>query len=123
MGHGLPGAIGAKLAFPRRQVVALAGDGGFLMTGQELASAVQEQVPVVCLVINDGSLTAIRILQDKHYAGRRFAVDLKNPDFAEYARAFGALGLRVRRPQQLAPALRRALRSRRPAVLDLRYTP
>jgi len=123
MGHGLPGAIGAKLAFPARQVVALAGDGGFLMTGQELATAVQERVPVICLVVNDGSLTAIRILQDKHYAGRRFAVDLRHPNFAAYARAFGALGVTVRRPEGLAPALRRALRSRRPAVLDLRYTP
>jgi acetolactate synthase-1/2/3 large subunit len=123
MGHGLPGAVGAKLAFPKRQVVALAGDGGFLMTGQELATAVQENVPVVCVVVNDGSLTAIRTLQDKHCGGRRFAVHLKNPDFGAYARAFGALGLTVRRPRELAPALGRALRSRRPALLDLRYTP
>ena len=123
MGHGLPGAIGAKLAFPARPVVALAGDGGFLMTGQELATAVQADVPVVCVVVNDGSLTAIRTLQDKHYGGRRFAVDLTNPDFAGYARAFGALGLTVRRPADLAPALRRALGARRPAILDLRYTP
>lgn len=123
MGHGLPGAMGAKLASPRRQVVALAGDGGFLMTGQELATAVQERIPVVCVVVNDGCLTAIRILQDKHYAGRRFAVNLRNPDFAAYARAFGALGVTVRRPQELGPALRRALRARRPALLDLRYTP
>lgn len=123
MGHGLPGAIGAALAFPRRQVVALAGDGGFLMTGQELATAVQENIPVVCLVVNDGSLTAIRVLQDKHYAGRRFAVDLRNPDFAAYARAFGALGLTVRGPSELRPALRVALRGGRPAVLDLRYVP
>ena len=122
MGHGLPGAIGAKLAFPGRPVVALAGDGGFQMTGQELATAVQANVPVVSLVVNDGSLTAIRILQDKHY-GRRFAVDLRNPDFAALARAFGAQGLVVRRPRELAPALRRALRARRPALLDLRYTP
>jgi acetolactate synthase-1/2/3 large subunit len=62
------------------------------------------------------------MLQDKHY-GRRFAVDLKNPDFAAYARAFGAQGLVVRRPADLAPALRRALQARRPALLDLRYTP
>ncbi len=123
MGHGLPGAIGAKLAFPERQVVALAGDGGFLMTGQELATAVQENVPVVCLVVNDGCLTAIGTLQDQRYRGRRFAVDLKNPDFAAYARAFGALGFTVRRPQELRPALDRALRARRPALLDLRYTP
>lgn len=122
MGHGLPGAIGAKLALPGRPVVALAGDGGFLMTGQELATAVQAGVPVVSLVVNDGSLTAIRMLQDKHY-GRRFAVDLRNPDFAALARAFGAQGLIVRRPAELAPALRRALRASRPALLDLRYTP
>ncbi|HSB81356.1 MAG TPA: thiamine pyrophosphate-binding protein [Candidatus Methylomirabilis sp.] len=122
MGHGLPGAIGAKLAFPRRPVVAVAGDGGFLMTGQELATAVQADIPVVSLVVNDGSLTAIRNLQDKHY-GRRFAVDLKNPDFAAFARAFGALGLVVRRPADLAAALRRALGAHRPALLDLRYTP
>jgi acetolactate synthase-1/2/3 large subunit len=78
---------------------------------------------VVCVVVNDGCLTAIRILQDKHYGGRRFAVDLRNPDFAAYARAFGALGFTVPRPQDLAPVLRRALRARRPALLDLRYTP
>jgi acetolactate synthase-1/2/3 large subunit len=123
MGHGLPGAMGAALAFPRRQVVALAGDGGFLMTGQELAAAVQEGLPLVTIVVNDGALTAIRVLQEKHHGGRRFAVNLRNPDFAAYARAFGALGFTVRRPRDLAPALRRALRARRPAVLDLRYVP
>jgi acetolactate synthase-1/2/3 large subunit len=123
MGHGLPGAIGAKLAFPRRPVVTLVGDGGFLMTGQELATAVQAKAPVVCVLVNDGALTAIRILQDKHYGGRRFAVDLKNPDFLTFARAFGALGLAVHRPTELGPALRRALRARRPALIDLRYIP
>jgi acetolactate synthase-1/2/3 large subunit len=119
MGYGLPAAIGAKVAFPDRQVVAIAGDGGFLMTAQELACAVQEQLAVVTVVINDNCLSAMKGIQNRWYDGRHIAVDLVNPDFTQFAESFGALGLRVRSVNEFEPALRSALRAERPSVIEI----
>ncbi|MCP4784021.1 MAG: thiamine pyrophosphate-binding protein [Fuerstiella sp.] len=120
LGTGFPGAIGAKAAYPDRQVVAIAGDGGFMMTSQELACAVQEKLNVVSIVINDSCLSAMKGIQNRSYGGRHTAVDLINPDFAKYAESFGALGLRVDEFSQFEPALREALDAGRPAVIDVR---
>src|SRR5438309_1927556 len=109
MGHAFPAALGAKVAFPGRQVVSVSGDGCFMMTGQELATAVQHGINVVAIVINDRCLTGIAALQDSQYNGRRVAVDLVNPDFVRYAESFGALGFRVRQPEEFKPALQKAL--------------
>src|SRR6516162_2989227 len=89
MGYGLPAALGAKIAFPQRTVVAIAGDGCFLMSGMELATAVQEKLPIVVVLMNDGSLTLIKAIQERRYEGRYLGVDLHNPDFGLLARAFG----------------------------------
>src|SRR6266699_1281004 len=116
MGHAFPAALGAKVAFPDRQVVSVSGDGGFLMTGQELATAVQHGINVVAIVINDRCLTGIAALQDAHYSRRRVAVHLVNPDFVRFAESFGALGLRVEQPKEFRPALRKALEAATPSL-------
>lgn len=119
MGHAYPAALGAKVAFSERQVVSVSGDGCFLMTGQELATAVQHGINVVAIVINDRCLTGIAALQDSQYQGRRIAVDLVNPDFVRFAESFGALGLRVTRADQFKPSLERALRAGKPALIEI----
>jgi acetolactate synthase-1/2/3 large subunit len=119
MGHAFPAALGAKVAFPNRQVVSVSGDGCFLMTGQELATAVQHGINVVAIVINDRCLTGIGALQDSHYGGRRVAVDLVNPDFVRYAESFGAIGLRVTRAEEFKPALQKALHTEEPALIEI----
>ena len=89
MGFGLPAALGAKAAHPDRKVIAVVGDGGFMMSGMELATAVQERLPVVVVLINDNSLTLIGAAQARRYGGRFIGVDLRNPDFETFAQAFG----------------------------------
>ncbi|MEE8396375.1 MAG: thiamine pyrophosphate-dependent enzyme [bacterium] len=119
MGYGLPAAIGANLAHPERVVVGTCGDGGYLMTGQELAPAVQYGIDIVQIVFNNGSLGTIRMHQEKDFPGRTHATDLKNPDFAALAEAFGARGFRVERPEQFLPALTEALACGRPALIEV----
>ena len=117
MGYGLPAAVGAKRVFPERTVVCFAGDGCFLMHGQEFATAVQYRLPIIVLVIDNGMYGTIRMHQEKHYPGRVSATALQNPDFAAYAQAFGGHGERVEATEQFAPALERALASGKPAIL------
>ena len=119
MGHAFPAALGAKLAFPDRQVASISGDGCFLMSGQELATAVQQGIHVVAIVINDRCLTGIAALQDDHCGGRRIAVDLVNPDFVHWAESFGALGLRVTKRAEFRPALRTALQSKKVSLIEI----
>ena len=123
MGYGVPAAVAAKAVHPERAVVCIAGDGDFLMTGQELATAVQEDLPIVVLVVNNGMYGTIRMHQERRYPGRVFATDLRNPDFAAYARAFGAHGAVVERTEDDAPALDEALTCGRPALVELRVDP
>ena len=123
MGYGFPAAIGAKLRNPGRVVVALAGDGCFLMTGQELATAVQYGANVVALVVNNGMYGTIRMHQERAYPGRVSATDLVNPDFAAFARAFGAHGALVTRTEEFAPAFEAALAAGTPALIELRTDP
>ena len=114
MGYGLPAALGAKAAFPERTVVAVVGDGGFLMSGMELATAVQERLPVVVVLVNDNSLTLIRATQERRYGGRFIGVDLHNPDFGALARAFGVRYARADSDDAFETALREALDADRP---------
>ncbi len=117
LGFALPAALGARLARPDRPVVALAGDGGFLFTGQELATAVQYGVPVVVVVFNDSAFGVLRPQQQKRY-GRTCAIDLVNPDFVALARAFGAGARRVQAVEELGPALREALEAGHPWLIE-----
>ncbi|MEK0082041.1 thiamine pyrophosphate-binding protein [Benzoatithermus flavus] len=123
MGYGLPAAIAAKLACPDRPVVSFAGDGCFLMTGQELATAVQHELPIITIVVDNGMYGTIRMHQEREHPGRVSGTSLKNPDFAALARAYGAFGARVERTEEFAPAFAEAVASGRPALLHLILDP
>lgn len=123
MGYGFPAAVAAKLAAPERTVVAICGDGDFLMNGQELATAVQYGANFVALVVNNGLYGTIRMHQEREYPGRVHGTTLRNPDFAAYARSFGAHGECVERTEDFAPAFERASRSGKPALIELRIDP
>jgi acetolactate synthase-1/2/3 large subunit len=123
MGYGYPAAVAAKLASPARTVIAFCGDGDFLMNGQELATAVQYGAAFVALVVNNGLYGTIRMHQEREYPGRVFGTDLKNPDFAAYARAFGGHGETVERTEDFAPAYERASASGKPAIIELKIDP
>jgi thiamine pyrophosphate-dependent acetolactate synthase large subunit-like protein len=120
MGYGLPAALGAKAALPDRCVVAVAGDGGFQMSGMELATAVQEQLPVVVVLVNDNCLTLIKATQQRRYGERYIGVDLLNPDFAVLARAFGVAYWRADNDNDFETALRAALAANVPALIEVR---
>jgi acetolactate synthase I/II/III large subunit len=117
MGYGPPAAVLAKRQFPERIVVALAGDGDFLMNGQEFATAVQYDIPVIMIVLDNGMYGTIRMHQERHYPGRVSATRLRNPDFAALARDFGGFGERVEHTDDFGPAFERALASGKPAIL------
>ena len=123
MGYGLPAAVAAKLVHPERPVLAVCGDGDFLMNGQELATAVQYGAPFVALVVNNGLYGTIRMHQEREYPGRVFGTSLRNPDFAAYARAFGAHGETVERTEEFAPAFERAQAAGKPALIELKIDP
>jgi acetolactate synthase-1/2/3 large subunit len=123
MGYGVPAAIGAKRLCPERTVVAFAGDGCFLMNGQDFATAVQYDLGVIVVVIDNGMYGTIRMHQEKHYPGRVSATELKNPDFAAYARAFGGHGERVETTAEFGPAFERAVASGKPAIIHCLLDP
>ncbi len=123
MGYGVPAAVTAKLLHPERIVVAFTGDGDFLMTGQELATAVQHDAAIVVLVVNNGMYGTIRMHQERHYPGRVSGTELVNPDFAALARAFGAHGAVIERSGDFPDAFEAALACGRPALLELRVDP
>jgi len=123
MGYSVPAAVAAKIAEPKRTVVALAGDGEFLMNGQEFATAMQYGAAVVVLVVNNGMYGTIRMHQEREYPGRVSGTALENPDFAAYARAFGGHGETVERSADFAPAFQRALASGKAAILELKIDP
>jgi acetolactate synthase-1/2/3 large subunit len=120
MGYGIPAAIAAKVVHPERTVVCVSGDGDFLMSGHELAAAVQEELPIVVLVVNNGMYGTIRMHQERLFPGRVVGTDLVNPDFAAWAEAFGAFGEVVLRSEDFPEAFERALEQNRPALLELR---
>jgi acetolactate synthase-1/2/3 large subunit len=123
MGYGVPAGIAAKVAQPERIVVSVNGDGDFLMNGQELATAVQYQLPVVFVVVNNGMYGTIRMHQEREYPARVYATALQNPDFVALARAYGAHGELVEDTAAFAPAFERALRSGKPALIEVRIDP
>lgn len=123
MGYAIPAAVAAKLHNPEAPVVAFCGDGDFLMTAQELATAVQYGAPIVVIVMNNGMLATIRMHQERTYPDRPSASDLLNPDFAAYARAFGGFGAVIERTEEFPAAFEQALAAGVPAVLELRVDP
>ena len=123
MGYGLPAAVGAKRLWPQREVVVFAGDGDFLMHGQEFATAVQYGLPVIVVLLDNAMYGTIRMHQEREYPGRISATALKNPDFQAYAQAFGGHGERITTTEEFAPALARARASGLPSVLHCLIDP
>ena len=123
MGYGVPAAVAAKAAQPGRVVLSWNGDGCFLMNGQELATAVQYDLAIVFVVIDNGMYGTIRMHQERTYPGRVSGTDLVNPDFAALARAYGAHGETVAATAEFAPAFERALATRKPALLHVKIDP
>ncbi|MEX3637131.1 thiamine pyrophosphate-binding protein [Paraburkholderia sp. BR14320] len=120
MGYGVPAALAAKSLYPQRAVVALAGDGCFMMAAQELATAMQYDLRVLFIVVNNSHFGTIRMHQERHYPHRVHGTGLTNPDFAAFARSFGAHGETVERTGDFLPALQRAIESQLPAVIEIR---
>ncbi|MFC3075161.1 thiamine pyrophosphate-binding protein [Shinella pollutisoli] len=123
MGYGLPAAVAAKQLFPEREVICFAGDGCFMMHGQEFATAVRYKLPIITVVVNNGIYGTIRMHQEREYPGRVSATDLTNPDFAALAVAYGGHGETVEKTEDFAPAFLRARESGKPAIIEIRLDP
>lgn len=123
MGYSVPAAVGAKIAFPDRMVVSMVGDGGFMMTGQEIATAFHHGVAPIILVFNNQMYGTIRMHQEKAYPWRVSGTALTNPDFAKYIESFGGYGEVVATTEGFAPAFARAVASGKPALIELRTNP
>ncbi|QRM56017.1 thiamine pyrophosphate-binding protein [Sinorhizobium sp. BG8] len=123
MGYGLPAAVAAKRLHPDREVICFAGDGCFLMHGQEFATAVRYALPIITVVVNNGIYGTIRMHQEREYPGRVSATDLTNPDFAALAIAYGGHGETVTQTEEFAPAFLRARESGKPAIIEVKLDP
>ncbi|MDN5928389.1 MAG: thiamine pyrophosphate-binding protein [Hyphomicrobiales bacterium] len=123
MGFGTPAAVAAKQLHPNRLVIAFAGDGCFMMNGQEFATAVQYDVPIIVIVVNNGIYGTIRMHQEREYPGRVSGTKLNNPDFAALARAYGGHGETVERTEDFAPAFERARKAGKPTIIEIRLDP
>ena len=123
MGYGLPAAVAAKHLHPDREVICFAGDGCFMMHGQEFATAVRYDLPIITLVINNGIYGTIRMHQEREYPGRVSGTDLTNPDFAAFARAYGGHGECVEKTEDFAAAFERARQSGKPSIIEIRLDP
>jgi len=123
MGYGVPAAVAAKRIHPERTVMAFSGDGDFLMTGQELATAMQYGLAVRLFVIDNTTYGTIRMHQEREYPGRVFGTDLRNPDFAAYARAFGAEGFTIENDKEAVPALEAAFAAKSASVIHVKLDP
>ncbi|MCS4061354.1 thiamine pyrophosphate-binding protein [Pseudomonas putida] len=123
MGYGVPAAVAAKLTYPQRTVVAFAGDGCFLMNGQELATAAHYDARLITVVVNNGMYGTIRMHQERTYPGRVSGTELHNPDFAALARAYGLHGETVARTEDFAAAFERCQASGKPALIEVQIDP
>lgn len=118
MAFGLPGALAAKLAMPEKQVVCITGDGGFTMIMGDFLTAVENNLPIVVVIFNNSELAMIT-MEQKTEGYPKFATQLKNPDFKDYAESCGGVGFKVRKPEELKPALESAVKAKEPAIVDI----
>ncbi|MDB5734251.1 MAG: hypothetical protein JWN16_888 [Alphaproteobacteria bacterium] len=121
MGYGMPAAVAMKALHPQRTVLAVNGDGDFLMNGQEFATAVQYNLPIIAVVLDNAMLGTIRLHQEREYPGRVSATTLKNPDFAAMARSFGGFGATVEKTEDFAAAFVAAEKSGLPSVIHVKF--
>jgi acetolactate synthase I/II/III large subunit len=123
MGYGMPSAVAMKRLYPHRKVVCINGDGDFLMNGQEFATAVMYDLPIIVIIADNGIYGTIRMHQEREYPGRVSGTFLSNPDFCAYARAFGGFGATVERTADFGDAFAAAERSGKPAIIHLKIDP
>jgi len=123
MGYGMPSAVAMKRLYPERPVISVNGDGDFLMNGQEFATAVMYELPIVVIICDNGIYGTIRMHQEREYPGRVSGTSLRNPDFASYARAFGGFGVTVEKTADFAAAFRAAQASGKPAIVHIKIDP
>ena len=123
MGYGLPAAVAAKAQFPEREVICFAGDGCFMMHGQEFATAVRYNLPIITVLVNNSMYGTIRMHQEREYPGRVSGTGLTNPDFADLARAYGGHGETVRETGEFASAFERARASGKPSIIEIILDP
>lgn len=123
MGYGLPAAVAAKQIFPEREVICFAGDGCFMMHGQEFITAVRYNLPIITVLVNNGIYGTIRMHQERDYPGRVSGTDLVNPDFKAFAEAYGGHGELVTKTEDFAPAFERARLSGKPAIIEVQLDP
>ena len=123
LGWGFATALGAQHARPDVPVLSINGDGGFLYTANELATAVRHRIPLTAVVFTDGYFGNVRRIQEEHFGNRLIACDLANPDFVKFAESFGARGMRARTPEELRGTLRQAFTAREPALIEVPVGP
>ncbi len=123
LGWGYASALGAQAARPDVPVLSINGDGGFLYTANELASAIRHRIPLVAVVFSDDAFGNVRRIQQERFGNRVIASDLANPDFVKYAESFGAAGRRARGPKELRAALRAAFAAREPTLIEVPVGP
>jgi acetolactate synthase I/II/III large subunit len=123
LGWGYATALGAQHARPDVSVLSINGDGGFLYTGNELATAVRHQIPLVAMIFVDGAFGNVRRIQQEQFGNRLIASDLANPDFVKYAESFGAVGRRARTPKEVRAVLRESFARREPALIEIPVGP
>jgi len=123
LGWGYATALGAQHARPDVPVLSINGDGGFLYTGNELATAIRHHIPLVAVIFADGAFGNVRRIQEEQFGNRLIACDIANPDFVKYAESFGAAGRRARTPDELGAALRRAIAAREPTLIEVPVGP
>ncbi|MFL5267069.1 MAG: thiamine pyrophosphate-binding protein [Stellaceae bacterium] len=123
MGYGVPAAVAAKLLHPERLVVGFCGDGGFMMTGQELATSMLEGVGPIILVFNNGMYGTIRMHQERRFPGRVIGTELRNPDLLALAQAYGAFGASVSRTEEFASVFEEASSRKGAAIIELKIDP
>jgi acetolactate synthase-1/2/3 large subunit len=119
MGYGFPASIAAKLRYPEKTVVCMAGDGCFQMTLNEMSTAAKHKLAIIVIVVNNGKYATIRMHQEKHYPGRVSGTEIHNPDFAALAKAYGGFGTTVKRTEDFVLAYERAVASGLLSVIEL----
>jgi pyruvate oxidase len=118
LGCGLPGAIAGKIAYPKRQVFAICGDGGFAMTMADFVTAVKYGLPIIVVVLNNSKIAMIKFEQEV-MGNIEYGTDLTNPNFAQYAQACGGIGIRVEKAEDLQPAFEQAVSLKKPCIIDV----
>ncbi|KAA0890868.1 thiamine pyrophosphate-dependent enzyme [Pusillimonas sp. ANT_WB101] len=120
MGYGMPAAVASQLRFPHRKVICMVGDGGFMMTGNEMITAIERRLPVVVILLNNGCYGSIRVHQDRNYPGRHLGTSLFNPDFASIASAFGMPVRVINETVQIGEVIGEAMRAEGPFFIEVK---